>query len=758
MSETAQGQYETPADAGNDQRGAVRLWLDAITLARKTEEPWRKNADKAVERYRDENGGTARRFNILYANTQILLPSLYNSTPKPDVRRRHGDADPVGKVAAQVLERGTAYALDVYDFDEVMRACVLDMVLPGRGIARVRYDAKMSAEKLAAQDVTCEHVDWGDFIVGPGRKWSEVPWIGFVHRMTREQLIEQFGAIGRTMQMDVVVNKTMSDKHPREVPDVFKRATVYEIWDKQAREVLFLAETVADRLLRQVPDPLRLGEFWPVPRPLYDVADSGSLVPLVPYDLYRGQAEELDRVTQRINALVSMCRYRGLRDASLQEIRQLAEAKDGDFIPVENAMQYLGATGGGGLERAMWITPIETIARVIVQLEQHRESVKATIYEITGLSDILRGATQASETATAQQIKFQSGSLRIQDRQREVQRFARDLVRLQAEIIAENFEPAQLATMTGMQLPTPEMKAMAQQAMQAAQPGQPPPQLPPEMQRMLSQPTWDEVMRVLRSDAMRGYRVDIETDSTIQQDVARQQQNAGQFVQGFGGFMQAVGPAVLSGAMPMDVATDLLTSFARSFKLGRQAEDALERMGQEARQPKPQGDDGSAAAAQAEQHRAMMEAQAKQAEMQQAAAMKQAELQQAAAIKAAEIEAKQRAEAERLAFEREKMAFDQEMAARKADLEEERMLLDARNKDADRQAARGDTGEDAEVEDAVKQSVLEATMAQIAETLAALQQGQAATLAAVQAPKRAIPIRGADGMITEVTMAPVVMN
>ncbi len=758
MSDTAQGQYETPADAGDDQRGSVRLWLDAITLARKTEEGWRENADGAVTRYRDENGGTARRFNILYANTQILLPSLYNSTPKPDVRRRHGDNDPTGKVAAQVLERGTAYALDVYDFDAVMRASVLDMVLPGRGIARVRYEPRMDGDTLAAQDVTCEHVDWRDFIVGPGRQWPEVPWVGFEHRLRREELIARFGAIGRTMQMDVIADASMRDKNPRDVPDVFKRATVYEVWDKQARAVLFLAETVPDRLLLRVPDPLGLREFWPVPRPLYDVADSGSLVPLVPYDLYRGQAEELDRVTQRINALVNMCRYRGLRDASLTEIRQLAEAKDGDFVPVENAMQYMGATGGGGLERAMWTTPIETIARVIVQLEQHRESVKATIYEITGLSDILRGATQASETATAQQIKFQSGSLRIQDRQREVQRFARDLVRLKAEIIAEKFEPVQLAAMTGMDLPTPEMKALAQQSGQSAQPGQPSPQLPPGMAEMMSQPTWDEVMAVLRSDAMRGYRVDIETDSTIQQDVARQQQNAGQFVQGFGGFMQAVGPAVLSGAMPMDVATDLLTSFARTFKLGRQAEDALERMGQEARQPKPQGDDGAAAA---EQQRVAMEAQAKQAEMQQAAMMKQAELQAQTAMKQAEIAAKQQAEAERLAFDREKLAFEQQKAARAADLEEERMLLDVRNREADRRAARGETeetGDDADVEDAVKQTVLEATLVQIAETLAALQQGQAATLAAVQAPKRAVPVRGPDGLISEVTLAPVVVN
>lgn len=762
MSETTQGVYETPSDAGDDQRGAVKLWLDAITLARKTEEDWRKRGDGAVDRYRDEKSGSAKRFNILYANTQILVPSLYNSTPEPDVRRRYGDADPVGKVAAQVLERGIGYSLDMYDFDSVMRACVLDMVLPGRGVARVRYDPKIADDKLAAQDVQCEYVDWRDFILGPGRQWFEVPWVGFEHRLTREQLIEQFDDIGRTMPMDVVTDSDMRNKDVRDVPDIFKRATVYEIWDKRAREVLFLAVTVPDRLLRRVPDPLGLREFWPVPRPVHDVMDSGSLVPLVPYELYKAQADELDRVTARINALVNMCRYRGLRDASLQEIRQLAEAKDGDFVPVDNAMQYMGATGGGGLERAMWVTPIETIAKVIVQLEAHRASVKETIYEITGLSDILRGATNANETLGAQQIKFQSGSLRIQDRQREVQRFARDLIRLKAEILAEKFEPEALATMTGMQLPTAEMKAMAQQAMQAQQPGQQPQQLPPEMAEMLAQPTWDEVMGVLRSDAMRGYRVDIETDSTIQADVSRNQQNAAQFVQGFGQFITAVGPAVQAGVMPMDSATDLLTSFARHFKLGRQAEDALERMGQEARQPKPEGDDGAAAAAQAEaqlrQAEIAQRGQIEQAKIAQTKELKKAEIEASALTMAAQLQAKEKTEAERMALDREKFEHDKMMAERHADLEEERMLLDVRNKDADRQAMKPPGAEDAEVEDVAKEAALTVALEQIAAAMADLQNGQMAVLAAVQAPKRAVPTRGRDGMITHVDLVPGALN
>jgi hypothetical protein len=633
MSDSASESYEDREDAGEDEAGLARLWLDSITLTRKNEEAWRKAAGEARDRYRgDKENQQGKKFNILYANTQITLPAIYNSTPIPDVRRRFGDTDAIGKVAAQVLERSLSYSFDAYDFGGNMRSAVFDSVLAGRGVLRVRYEpsfeeteeeqqeeseeyaeeaAQPAAPRIVFQKVCVEHVNWQDFIIGPGRKWEEVPWIGFEHRLTRDELEDRFGDLGATMPLDIMTDDARArNSDPRDVPDVFKRGTVYEIWDKEEREVLFVAPSLPSKILKRVDDPLGLQDFWPMPRPIYDVVDSGSLVPVVPYSLYKDQAEELDNVTRRIDKLVEQCRYRGLRAADIAEFENLARAKDGEFIAVENAMQFADR----GLDKAIWHAPLETLVSVIVQLMQHREALKATIYEITGLSDIVRGASVASETATAQQIKAQFGSIRIQDRQAEVQRMARDAVRLMAELIGEKFHLETLGLMTGVDLPQAQQKMVAQQAaMMAQQAGQP---VPTEIEQVLSVPSWDDVLQVLRSDAMRGYRVDIETDSTVQADVARLKTNAAEFVQGFGGFIQAVGPAVQAGAMPMDVVADLLTAFARSFKLGRQAEDALERMGKIAAQPAPQQDQGAAAEAQAEQQRLAMEMQAKQAETQ----------------------------------------------------------------------------------------------------------------------------------------------
>ena len=710
--------FETREDAGEGEAGLVRLWMDAITLARKDEERWRKRAIDAHDRYRDEKERKGRRFNVLYSNTQTILPALYNSAPSPDVRRRFGDADEVGKVAAQVLERALSYGIDAYDFDGTMRAVVFDMVLPGRGVARVRYDATVEGGEILDESAPCDYVDWRDFIRGPGRRWGEVPWIGFEHRLTREELVERFGDLGATMGLDVVQDNARKGDD-RDVPDVFKRGTVFEVWDKQAREVLFVAPAVKDRVLKREPDPLGLKDFFPTPRPIYDVQDSGDLTPVVPFELYRDQADELDRVTRRITALIEVCKFRGLRDASIQEFTQLAEARDGEFVPIENAMQYIGATGGGGLERAVWTMPLEALVATIQQLAVHREAIKQVIYEITGLSDILRGASVASETATAQQIKSQWGSLRIQDRQAEVQRFARDLIRLKAEIVAERFQPQTLAMMTGVDLPTAEMKAQAQAAAQAGVQD-------PQIAAILGVPSWDEVLEVLRSDAMRSYRVDIETDSTIQADVARRAEQAGQFVQGFAGFVQAMGPAVQTGMMPMDVAADLLTAFARTFKLGRQAEDALERLGQQAQQPQPDPNAGAAQAAQqAEQARAAAEQQRLQAEMQ----AKQAELQ----MKREEVAAKVGLEREKLAIEAQKI--EAELALKRegmmADVSLKRETEQARLADAG--AARRETLAATQKPAVMVQTDAHGAMEQAAQALVGMAQDQSAALTAAVA-------------------------
>ena len=119
-------------------------WGDELRLARKDSEQWWNSAEKIQERYRDEKKRTKNKANILQSNIALLQPSVYSSTPTPDVRRRQLDLDPArnqaGRDAAEMLERALTYIVDSFDFDGEMEAVRDDMLLVGRGVGRVMYD------------------------------------------------------------------------------------------------------------------------------------------------------------------------------------------------------------------------------------------------------------------------------------------------------------------------------------------------------------------------------------------------------------------------------------------------------------------------------------------------------------------------------------------------------------------------------------------------------------------------------------------
>jgi hypothetical protein len=461
---------------------------------------------------------------------------------------------------------------------------------------------------VAYERTTCEAVEWDNFRIGPAKVWDKVPWIAFRHYLTREQCIALNEKIGGTIPLDSTVDGYKDeDSKGSGPPEVFKRLMVWEIWDKEQREVLFIAPSYADKPLKKEEDTLKLEGFFPIPRPIYAIATSNSLVPVELYRVYKDQADELDRITRRIMALTNVLKARGIYASPMSDaFEQLSNAEDGNFVPSDNVEQF---TQNGGLDRAIWNWPIETVVGVIRELYTNREQTKQVIYEVTGIADIMRGSTQKQETATAQQIKAQWGSLRIQNMQAEVSRYARDLIRLKAEIISEHFSPQTLSMMTGIEV-TPEM------------------------------------MQIMRSDLMRSYRIDIETDSTIRADVTRAQEQISQFIQGTGTFFQAIGPAVAGGGMPKDVAIDLYSSFARVFKLGRQAEDALERWAEMGKQPQPEMPQGPSPEQMAAQQQAMQ----MQADMQAKAQESQGKMQ----LEAAKANASAEIEKAKLALEAQK--------------------------------------------------------------------------------------------------------
>ena len=653
--------YKNPL-YGDSPEDLVKYWLDELEDSDETEKDWRDDANKVVDIYRGEDvaataigsdGQKMRKntFNILWSNIETLKPAIYNKTPVPNVQRRFKDEDQLGKAVAQVLERSLEFMVDASDFDRPMSDAVDDYLLVGRGVTRVRYlptfgtpeqpEGEMPSEmeenyeepvgEVVKEEVVAEAVAYKDFRRGPANKWSEVDWVGFQHKLTKQDIEEKFGEeMADSVGIDVYA-KEEDDTYDNETNRSQRegRVRVWEIWCKATKKVYFIAPSFKDKPLNETDDPLGLSGFFPVPRPIYSLTTTDSLIPVSEYYLYQTLATELNNVTKRIIDILKGLRLRGIYDSRMAEIERLMDSGDNKMIPLDGASQYLDA---GGLDRAIWMMPIDKYVGVVNQLYAYRQNLITSIYEITGISDVLRGSSVASETATAQSIKANYGSMRLQRRQREVQRYARDVIRLMAEVIAEQFSVDTLQKMTGLNFPTEEEKAMMQsqmqmqmqqfqmQAQQMQMQGQqppPPPQPDPQILERLEQPTWEQIQQVARDDLMREFKVDIETDSTVAANDAEQQQNITELLTGITSFLNGIGPAVESGAVPIETAKSLLMAAVRRFKLGTEVETAVDKIGdQPIQNPEQQaGESGEAEMAkqQAEMARLQSEQQAEMA-------------------------------------------------------------------------------------------------------------------------------------------------
>ena len=572
-------------------------WLDRIRAAHKREDTWVKTAEKAETMYRAESKeGTAKQyFNILHSNVETIVPATYNSTPAPDIRRRFNDKDPVSKSVADVLERAIIVQIDDGALDAEMEGVAQSAFLQGRGVIRIRLATEDAATGESADEIDdnvedaaegeategqdeesealepveaqqpqgnqrlyFEAVAWKDFRQGPSKRWQDVPWVAFKHTIAGET-IEEWEKDGAVQaQMSTTLDADDSTKQDGDVD-------VWEVWCKSTKHVYFIKEGDGT-VYKSVPDPLGLSGFFPCTKPVQPIEIVGSTQPVTPFSVYEELANELETVTKRIKKIVAGVVVRGGTYAGeiIKEIEKITALNDNEIVEMRGVEAMVQ---NGGLDKAITWWPIEKAVAALQALAQHRESIKAQIYEVTGISDIVRGASNAAETAKAQEIKTQWGSLRIQKMQRLLERCVRDLFVMSAELISTKFTFDNLQRMTGIKI-TPEMQA------------------------------------VLADKVTQFYRINVESESTVKADMTKTRGEMAQFLQGTAQYMQTVGPLVQQGVVPAELALEIYSSFARSFKLGKSAEDAISQIGaqmqQQQAQPKP-NPEAEAQAAEAKQ-------------------------------------------------------------------------------------------------------------------------------------------------------------
>lgn len=652
-------------------------WTLALAQSKKDQEKFVERGKKIVKRFRDERGSvlgsSEKRYNILWSNVKTLFPAVYAKKPKAEVERRNKDKDPIGRTASAILERALQYEIDHYtDYDSALRNCVMDRLLPGRGVAWIRFDAG-DATAQVTDDVQeseqppqmglasllgppqpeptdpkdyectpCDYVYWEDFRHSPARTWEEVTWVARRVYMGKDDLAARFPDAG---DVPMVHEPVGLDDHATAETDGMKKAIVWEVWDKPSETVCWYAEGKKEPLDER-PDPLELDGFFPCPKPLFATTTTDTMVPVADFIEYQDQALELDELTTRINLLTKAVKVVGVYDASQTGIqRMLNEGVDNTLIPVDT---WAAFGQQGGIKGSVEFLPLEMVVGALNELYKARDICKNVIYEITGMSDILRGVSDPIETATAQNIKSSYGSLRLKEVQQDVAIFASDLLKKKAQVMAQFYRPETLIAMSGI---------METEDAQYAQPA----------------------VEMLKNSTMRSYRIEIATDSMVQMDEQQEKASRVEFLTAAGGFLkEAVQAAQMSPALA-PLLGEMLMFGVRAFPASRPLESAFEQFvsqtAEQAQQPRPNPEmikiQGQM---QIEQSKAQSKFQIEQIKAQVAAQSQQAQLAAQAQAKQAEIQANARLEAMKTQFQ---VQADEANRAHEAQLEQMKMNLQA---------------------------------------------------------------------------------
>lgn len=557
-------------------------WMTKIADAEKGMRAFREFVKKvnrrlAINVTEAEARTRGRRLNIAWANLEILKPSTFARPPKVVVATRNDSRDPVVSAAGALLEKAANTNNDLCSAFDSLVNLRDDYLRYARGAAWVRYegtfemvemppldammpaefgmgmapDATMGApgigdnggttmpqmqEKLTDERVYLDYVSWDKFGHSAAAVWEEVEFVYRMVPMTKPAFTKRWK--DRVKDVTFGPEKRSDDKGQQ----ADNTTLVIECWCKESRKVYWLSKQCKTPL-ESGPPPIDFRGFWPCPKPAYGTTLDRSLVPKPDVMFYEDQLAEIDDLTKRIGALQQSLKVKGFYSQGASkdgkdaiEAAILSNEDRAIMVPVPGWAAFADKKDLG----IVWL-PIEVVAQVLTACQALRKEMIQNVYEVTGISDIMRGSSEASETLGAQELKSQYGSVRVREKQGEMARVARDACAMVGEVIAEHFEPDTLAQMTGATGPIPP-----------------------------------EVIALLRNDKMRNFMIDIETDSTIIPDENAEKQRRMEFATTIGGMLQQAAPLAQQSPPLATLVAEVVKYVAQGFRAGRPMEQAID--------------------------------------------------------------------------------------------------------------------------------------------------------------------------------------
>lgn len=447
-------------------------WRAKIRIAEKNYAKYYSLVNEIREYYRNERQKNKQ--NIFWSSVETLKPFLYFKQPHPFIIRCGKTANETETTACKIMERALDWNMKQFDFDSVIKYARNDFLLSGMGILWEQYQP--SFKKIGdvlfkdREQVNTVYVNPLNFLADTDKVnvWEDIEWIARRSYANIEEIYDNFGE----EKAGYFMEKNPEDRY----------ISVYEIWDKTTKHIYYLSPEYPDDFLGINEDTLHLSGFFPCPKPVMATLANDGIIPVPDYVEIRSLLDELDGVNSRMRLTMQALKVSGCYDNSFPELANILN-KDVTLISLNDFDKLKDA---GGIKGIIDFAPIEQYISALQVLAERRKMIMEAIYEVTGVSDIMRGSASANETATAVERKTNFGTLRNQDRQNDMQRFLKDLLRIKAEIICEQFSPEMLASFL-------------------------------EEDERKNQQLVSNAVKLLKTEKLRGMILELETDTTFNQ-------------------------------------------------------------------------------------------------------------------------------------------------------------------------------------------------------------------------------------------------
>lgn len=706
--------YETD-DKEHPLHAELRRW-------KKARESYWETCRRAEQLYLGSGGSEfadrPAQLNVFWSIVNTLKPALYAQPPRPMIERRFPSRNVTARIAAQVLERCTTFEVERSNYDSTVSTTIDDYLVTGQGQVWIRYEPVIGVEKtripvtemegpeqgvgmppmgmgqeegvpsgtsyfgpdgqpvdpaLVKQDdegyyidgeevetlvderVFVDYVHNSDFLFEPARVWSEVKKVGRKVHISKKEFISKFGKDA------YAAYRYSTEKENSDAEKEINRGKicVYEVWNKEAKKVTWIADG-HNEILKESEPYLKFDNFFPCPEPLFATLSPG-LIPKPDICFYQDQQETIHYLCQKTQDIAKFIKVLSISGAENPELNNILRQPNGTHIQLSNFQMYLQQ---GGVKTAYEILSMADHAGILRVLHEAIDREKQQIYDITGISDIVRGTSMASETLGAQQIKSQYATARISARQRKVAVFCGEIVRLIAQVIKNHYQPDTIVRMSGVGNDEEVMEYIRGAA------------------------------DLLQNDTLSDYRVEIETDSTKFTDIETAKQSAVEFTNSLAAMFNALLPHTQGIPDLVPVIAELTLFTARQFDAGRavsgKLEEALSSMEKTVEQNKQieeqRAQEEQMIAQQKvanEQQMAQAQAQAQMAQAQAAQAPQQPqgpdpkliELEQKRILAEAELQMKMQKQAAEEDMERQKIALADDRERKAEELKHQREQL-----------------------------------------------------------------------------------